>query len=122
YPVTVSASGFASLNLQAAVTPGADTTVTAQMGVSPGEFTGTVTNNGAAVAGAIVEALFNSLIQGTAVTDANGSYALFLPGGTYNLTVSASGDITNTVAAQSLAANAVSTVNLTIQRLGNIPG
>ena len=57
YTVTASVSGYATQNLSATVVSGADTSLPIMMGVSYGRFTGTVTDQGVAVPGAIVQAI-----------------------------------------------------------------
>jgi uncharacterized repeat protein (TIGR01451 family) len=122
YPITVSASGYSTVNLQAAVVAGADTMLTIPMGVSLGEFTGTVKLNGAPVAGAAVEAISGGLNMGAAVTDASGSYALYVPAGTYTLTASAFNDIGTTSGSHTLSGGGTVTVNLLLSSLGNLTG
>jgi len=122
YTLTANAAGFATVNMQAAVVASADTMMTVRMGVSTGEFTGTVTTNGSPVVGAVVEAVSGGVIQGTAISDANGTYALYLTAGTYDLTASAAGDINGTVAGQALSTGQTKTVSIAISRIGNITG
>ena len=122
YTLTSSATGFSNLNMQAAVVAGSDTMLSVRMGVAVGQFTGTVTSSGVPFAGAVVEAISGSLIVGTGVTDANGTYSVYLPAGTYSLTVSAAGNLNNTVTGQTLSNGQVKTVNLTISHAGNITG
>jgi uncharacterized repeat protein (TIGR01451 family) len=122
YTITVSYTGYPTLTMQGVIVAGADTMLTIQMGVSYGEFSGTVTYNGAAVAGAAVEAVSGGLVQGTAVTDASGSYTLSVFPGTYTLTASAPNYINSMSVSQPLSANGTVTVNLPLSALGNITG
>src|SRR4051794_11287011 len=77
YPLVVSATGYPTQSLGVTVAAGADTPFTVKVGVSYGSFTGTVTDQGAPVAAAIVQALSGGLIVGTAVSDASGQYTLW---------------------------------------------
>ena len=122
YSISVTAAGYASVNLQAVVVAGADTMLTIPLGGSLGEFTGTVTLNGVAVAGAAVAAVSNGQAYGTAVTNASGQYTLFVAPRTYTLTASAPNDINFTSGSQALSANGTVTVNLPLTSLGNISG
>lgn len=122
YPITVSASGYSTVNIQGVIVAGADTMLTVEMGVSYGEFSGVVTYNGVGVAGAAVEAVSGSVIEGAAVTNSSGNYTLFVPPGTYTLTASAPNYINAISASQSLSANGTVTVNLALSALGNIIG
>src|SRR5579872_2967378 len=122
YPVTVSATGYATQSLSATVAPGADTSFTVTMGVTYGKFTGTVTDQGVGVAGAIVQALSAGLITGVAVADQNGQYALWVPGGTYSVQASAIGRVTTTVSSLTVGTGGTTSVNLTLPRMGAIAG
>jgi len=122
YSVTVSATGYATQSLSATVAPGADTSFTVTMGVTYGKFTGTVTDQGVGVASAIVQALSAGLITGVAVADQNGQYALWVPGGTYDVRASAIGRVTTTVSALSVGAGGTTSANLTLPRMGTIAG
>ncbi|MCU1337785.1 MAG: alkaline serine protease [Bryobacterales bacterium] len=122
YPVTVSATGFPTQSLSATVAPGADTPFTVAMGVTYGKFTGTVTDQGLGVAGAIVQALSNGLINAVAVADLAGQYTLWVPGGTYDLRASAIGRNTTTVSALSVPAGGTTSANVILPRMGTIAG
>jgi uncharacterized repeat protein (TIGR01451 family) len=122
YMVGVTQANYSPVDVQAVVVVGADTMLNIQMGVSYGQFTGTVTYNGAAVAGAVVEAVSGGLIQGTAVTNSAGSYTLYVPAGTYTLTGSAANYINATSASHNLSANGTVNVNLALSALGTIAG
>ncbi|HZU25311.1 MAG TPA: S8 family serine peptidase, partial [Bryobacteraceae bacterium] len=122
WPVSVSASGFASKTLSATVAAGADTVMPVMMQAAYGEFTGTVSDHGAPVAGAIVQALSGGLIVATAVADGSGNYQLWAPAGTYNLSASALSHYSGVVPGVVVAQGAPSTVNLTITALGTITG
>ncbi|HXS95629.1 MAG TPA: S8 family serine peptidase [Candidatus Limnocylindrales bacterium] len=122
YTVTVTASGYSALSVQAAVVQGADTMLAPHMGSAQGEFTGQVQHNGMPMAGASVEANSGGANVATATTDANGSYALYVAPGTYSLTASNAGAVTSTVTAQSVASGGVTSVNIPLSTLGNITG
>ncbi len=125
YSVSVAMLGYSTVNMQVAVVAGADTMVTVQMGGSLGEFSGTVTYNSAAVAGATVEAVSSgtpSTIQGAALTDSSGNYSLYLAPGSYTLTASAPNYVNTSSSSQSVSANGNVTVNLALTALGNIVG
>lgn len=122
YPVTVSAAGYATQSLSATVAPGADTSFTVTMGLIYGKFIGTVTDQGVGVAGAIVQGLSAGLITGVAVADQNGQYTLWVPGGTYDVRVSAIGRVTTTVSALSVGAGGTTSANLTLPHMGTIAG
>ena len=123
YPVTVSASGYATKSLSATVAPGADTSFTVKMGVTYGKFTGTVTDQGLGVAGAIVQALSGGLITAVAVADPSGQYTLWVPGsGTYDVRASQIGRVTTTLTALTLSVGGTTTANLTLPRMGTIAG
>jgi hypothetical protein len=124
YPVTVSAAGFAAASFSVTVAPGADSQLALRMGVAYGSFTGAVTDRGAPVPYAIVQASSSGLVTGTAVADANGQYTLWVPAGTgYTLQASQVGSSSTAVGPQSAAAGASTTVNLTLTSLlGTIAG
>jgi thermitase len=122
YSVTVVATGFTTQSLSATVVPGADTSFTVAMGVAYGKFTGAVTDQGAGVSGAIVQALSGGLITAVAVADLNGQYTLWVPGGTYDVRASAIGRITTTVSALTVSAGGTTSANLNLPRLGTIAG
>ena len=122
YPVSVSASSYSTINLQAVVVAGADSMLAVQMGTSYGEFSGVVTHNGVGVAGAVVEAVSGGQIEGTAITNSSGSYTLFVPAGTYTLTASALNYVNATSGSQSLSGGGTVTLNLTLSALGNLIG
>jgi hypothetical protein len=94
------------------------------MSASYGSFSGTVTDQGAPVASAIVEALSGGLIAGIAVTDTSGSYTLWVPGGPgYTVQASQIWRTTTSVTSQSVTAGGNTTVNLTLpSMLGTIAG
>lgn len=118
YPVTVTASGYNTLNLTATIAPGADTILPIVLGTTYGEFTGRVTNGGTAVPGAIVQALSNGLIVATAVADQYGNYNLWVtPAGTFNLQASSLLSNNIVVTGATVAANSSTTVNLS----GGVP-
>jgi hypothetical protein len=124
YSVTVAATGYTTQSLTTTVAPGADTLLTVNMSATYGSFSGTVTDQGTPVAGAIVEALSGGLIAGIAVTDTNGSYTLWVPGGPgYTVQASQIWRTTTSVTSQSVAAGSSTTVNLTLpSMLGTIAG
>jgi len=124
YSVTVAATGYTTQSLTTTVAPGADTLLTVNMSASYGSFSGTVTDQGAPVASAIVEALSGGLIAGIAVTDTSGSYTLWVPGGPgYTVQASQIWRTTTSVTSQSVTAGGNTTVNLTLpSMLGTIAG
>ena len=122
YTVGVTQGNYSPVDVSAVVVAGADTILNIQMGVSYGEFTGSVTYNGVAVAGAAVEAVSGGLIQGTAVTNSSGAYTLYVPAGTYTLTGSAANYINATSVSQNLSANGTVNVILKLSALGTISG
>jgi len=123
YPITVTASGYTGATIQGVIVAGADTMLTIPLNVSLGEFTGTVTSNSVGIAGAVVEALSGNpgVIQATAVTNATGSYTLYVPSGTYTLLATAPNYNNATSGAESISAGTV-TVNLPLTAFGNISG
>jgi len=122
YAIAVTEPGHATVNLQGAIVAGADTMLTIPIGVSLGEFTGAVTWNGTAVAGAVVEAISSGLVQATAITNISGSYALYVKAGTYTLTASAPNYIDTTSGSHALSGGGTVTVNLALSALGNLIG
>ena len=123
YPVTVSATGFTTQSFNATVAPGSDTPFTVTMGVTYGQFTGAVTDQGAGVAGAIVQALSGGLIVAVAVADLNGHYNLWVPGsGTFDVRASAIERNTQTLSSLTLSSGGTTTANLTLARMGTIAG
>ena len=124
YGVSVSALGYSTQSLSVTVPVEADADLTVVMGTAYGSITGTVTDQGVAMAGATVEALTSGLIVAAAETGANGQYTLWVPGGsTYSLEASAIGSKTANGPAVSVAAGTSTNVNLTIPSLyGGIAG
>ena len=123
YTVSVTATGFTAVNLTATVAPGADTTLPVVMGVQYGRFTGTVTDHGVAVPGAIVQASSGGLIMATAVAGSSGQYSLWVPGGgTFSVMTSGIARSTTTLTGQTVAAGGTTTINLTAPTLGTIAG
>ncbi len=118
YTVTVTTIGYPTLTLSTTIAPGADTILPILLGNTYGEFTGTVTNGGNAIPGAIVQAISNGLITATAVADQSGNYNLWVtPPGTYNLQASALLSNNIVVTGATVAANSSTTVNLS----GGVP-
>ena len=124
YGVTVTAPGYVAQSLSATVTAGADTVFPVAMGTVYGSFTGAVTDQGADVAGAIVQALSGGLIVGSATTDGAGHYTLWVPGGSgYTVQASQIGRNTASVASAGVVAGGSTTVNLSMSSLlGTIAG
>ncbi len=91
-------------------------------GGAPAQFTGTVSDLGAPVAGAAVEAVSGGLVQASAITGTDGVYFLYVQAGTYTLQASGIYSVTTPVGAPSVAAGDVSTVNLNLPALGRIRG
>src|SRR5262249_18776941 len=106
YSFSVTPSGQATQLFTLNVAPGASTNFTVTVGASYGTFSGAITDKGLGVGGAIVQAYSGGLIAGTAVADANGNYALWVPAGTYSIRTSAIGRATTTTASQIVAAGA----------------
>src|SRR5207244_194033 len=81
---------------------------------------GTVSDRGLGVRGAIVQALSAGLIVGVAVTDPNGQYTLWIPPGvTYDAQASAIG---RNIATVSGVIGGATNVNLTLPQMGTIAG
>ena len=120
--MTVSQASYPVLNMVVNVSAGADTESLAVLGGSPARFTGTVTDHGVPVAGAVVEALSNGLITSSAVSDANGSYNLYAQAGTYTIMASAMYYVTSTTGPLSVAVNSAATANLTLPAMGALSG
>jgi hypothetical protein len=93
------------------------------MGVTYGKFTGTVTDQGLGVSGAIVQTLSGGLITAVGIADQSGQYTLWVPdAGTYDLRASQIGRITTTVPGLTVTAGGTTTANLTLPRMGTIAG
>ena len=94
------------------------------MGITYGSFSGAVTDQGSPVAGAIVQALSGGLVTGTAVTDGNGQYTLWVPAGSgYALQASQIGRSTTAISSFTASAGASTFVNLNLPSLnGAIAG
>ena len=122
YTVSVAASGYSTVSVQAVVVAGADTMLSVVMGQSLGEFSGTVTHNGVGIAGASVQGYFGGIVYSTAVTDLSGNYTLFVPPSTYTLTASAPNYLSTTSSSQTVTTNGNVTVNLALTAMGNITG
>src|ERR1017187_8238184 len=124
YTITVTATGYSSVAIQAVIVAGADTMMTIPMAVALGEFTGSVKYNGAPVAGAAVEALSGNpgVIQGTATTNSNGAYTLYLPAGSYTLLASAPNYNKTISGTEVLNSGGTVTVNLALSSLGSLTG
>ncbi len=122
HTVTVSAPGYPLSVFQVNVAAGADTDFTPVLGITIGQFSGVVTDNGQPVIGAVVEALSNGLIQTTAVTGPGGAYTLYVQPGTYDLETSGLYHVTTTRAGQSVAANGNTVVSLSLPAMGTIAG
>ncbi len=124
YTVTISATGYTTQTLSTTVAAGSDTPMSVNMSTAYGSFSGTVTDQGAPLAGAIVEALSGGLVIGNAVTDPNGFYTLWVPGGSgYTVEASQIQRTTTTVTGQSVTAGSNTPVNLTLpSMLGTIGG
>ena len=99
--------------------------MTIPMSVALGEFKGNVTNSsGTGVAGAAVQALSGTpaTIQGTAIANSSGAYALYLPSGSYTLLALAPNYTNTTSVAEALSAGGTVTVNLALASLGSLSG
>ena len=119
WPMTISQPNYPALNMTVNVTAGADTESLVVLGGSPARFTGTVTDNGVPVAGAVIEAIMSGQIISSAVSDANGSYNLYVQAGTYNITASAMYHLTSTTGPLSVSANGATTANLSLPAMGD---
>jgi thermitase len=123
YTISASSAQYPVLSQQVFVAPGADTQFLVVMGGSPAQFTGTVSNSGVPVAGAIVQAIDGSgLIQSTAVTGANGQYFLYVQAGAYSVRASAVYYLATTFSPQTVAIGASATVNVNLPSMGRITG
>jgi thermitase len=122
WPVTISQTNYPTLNMTINVTAGADTECLAVLGGSPARFTGTVTDNGVPVPGAVVEAVMNGMITSSAVSDTNGSYNLYVQAGTYTITASSMYHLTSTTGPLSVSTNGTATANLTLPAMGTLSG
>jgi len=122
YTATVSATGFQTRTFQVNVASGADTNFTPVLGGTLAQFSGIVTDNGQPIAGAVVEALSNGLVQATAVTAPNGAYTLYVQPGSYGLRTSGLYHITTTLSGQSVVASGNTVVTLSLPAMGTIAG
>lgn len=122
WPMTITQANYPVLNMTVNVTAGADTECVAVLGGSPAKFTGTVTDSGAPVAGAVIEALADGQVASSAVSDANGLYSLYVQAGTYTINASAMYHLTSTTAPLSVSANGSTTANLTLPAMGTLKG
>jgi thermitase len=124
YTITVSLSGYPAQSVTATVAPGADTEMQIVVGANYGRFSGSVTDgNGAAVTGAIVQAMSNGIVTATAVANQSGQYALWVPaGGTYNLRTTQIGRQTSIVYGVGVGSGGNTGVNLTLPKLPAISG
>jgi hypothetical protein len=124
YAATFAAAGYPTQNLTVTVSAGADTQIPVTMGALYGSITGTVTDRGAGVRGAIVQALFGGAVTGTSVANGSGQYTLWVPVGSgYTVQASQIGINTVSVAGVAVSAGTPATVNLTVSSLlGTIAG
>ncbi len=124
YSVSAVASGYTSQSLSVTVAAGADTPMIVAMASSYGHFSGTVTDGGIPVPGAVVQALSAGLIVGVTVADPNGAYILWVPGGVtaYTLQASAAGRTSVASAGVSVGVGGNTVANLTLPRMGTIGG
>lgn len=122
WPMTVTQASYATANLTVNVAAGADTECLVTMGGSPAQITGTITDHGTGVSGAVVEAISNGQITSTAVTASNGSYDLYVQAGTYTVTASAMYYVTSSTGSLSVGASQTVTANLNLPAMGSISG
>ena len=123
YTISASSAPYPVLSQQVFVAPGADTQFLVVMGGSPAEFTGTVSDNGLPVAGAVVQAIDGAgLIQSTAVTGANGQYFLYVQAGVFSIRASGVYYLTTTLNPQTVATGASETINVNLPSMGRIKG
>ncbi len=122
YTVTTTANGFQSQTVKTVVPPGADTTLTIRIGVPQGTLTGVVSTGGGPLAGAVVQAISDGLVEDSTVTNSAGQYWLTVPEGRYDVRASAISVPAATVPDQAVAAGRATTVNFNLRRLGWIYG
>jgi hypothetical protein len=122
YTITSGGAEYPTLNQQVVVVPGADTQFSIVMGGSPAEFTGTVSDLGTPVSGAVVQAISAGLIQGTAVTGADGAYCLYVQAGTYQLVASTLYSVTTMAGPETASSGSTTAVNLALPSEGRIQG
>ncbi len=122
YTVTTAAYGFQNQTIKTVVPPGADTTLTIRMGVPQGTLAGVVTSGGGPLAGAVVQAIADGLVEDSTVTNSAGQYWLTVPQGSYDVRASAVSVPAGIVARQAVTVGRETAVNLNLQRLGWIYG
>jgi trimeric autotransporter adhesin len=123
YTATISAAAFPTVTRTVVVIAGADSPLTVALGdTTIGTFTGVLTNGGAPVAGAVVQAVSGGLVSAASLTDGAGKYSLAVPAGSYTLRASAPGYVTASSAAKTLGAGATVNVALQISAMGRIVG
>ena len=121
WTISATASGYPAVTEAVTVVAGADTPLAVPL-VSSGRFSGAVTDRGAAVPGAVVQALASGVAAATAVTDGGGNYVLTVAAGSYVLRATAAGATGSTSGTLTVAANASVPANLTVAFLGKIGG
>ena len=91
---------------------------------STGEILGTISkaSDGTALSGASIQAVQRGAVIGTATSDSNGNYAIYLPGGSYDITVSASGYGSSLSNAVFVPAASVTTLNVSLSSPGSVSG
>jgi subtilisin family serine protease len=122
YTLRVAFAGYPDVTLPVNVTGGADTIVSAAMGVSYGQIAGTVTLGGAVQSGITVQAMSSGLVVAEASTDAQGRYSIPVTAGTYTIRAGSISDVTTVSAPVGVSAGVTAAVNLTVPREGWISG
>lgn len=120
--LTVSYGGNPTWSYNVVIPAGADSSLRVKLGVPTGAFTGSVTSNGAAIEGAVVQALQAGLVQASAVTDANGQFTLPVAAGSYDLRSTALGHAAYMVGAQAIAGGGSVFVAMPMLPLGQVTG
>jgi YD repeat-containing protein len=89
-----------------------------------GEILGTITkaSDGTALSGASIQAMQWGAARGTATSDSSGNYAMYLPGGSYDIKVSASGYGSSLTNAVFVPAASVTILNVSLSSPGSVSG
>ena len=104
------------------MTGGADTIVSASMGISYGQISGTVTLGGAVQSGITVQAMSSGLVVAEGITDVQGRYSIPVAGGTYTIRAGSVSGVTTLSGAVAVNAGATAPMNLNVSREGWISG
>jgi len=117
WDVIVSTSGAGSLSAALASGFIVNSSATVSVTLSSGTLTGKITkaDRTSALQGAVVQALLNgTTIAQSAVADTAGNYYMQLATGTYNITVSSTGYVTQVQPGQAVLAGLTTTVNFSL--------